>query len=1411
MTHLAISLLGPFQVTLDGAAVTSFGSDTARALLAYLAMHPGVAHRREALAGLLWPEQPDTEALRNLRVALSRLRDAIGDREADSPFLEATRQTIQLADDARCSLDVRAMREALAATKEHEHAQLEGCGICAKRLHEAAALYRGEFLAGFTLDSVPFEEWLVVEREALHWQALEALDALARCHEGQRAYEEAIACARRAVALEPWHEAAHRQWMRALALSGHRGAALAQYEACRQVLAEELGVEPEPATVTLVEQIRTGALAPAGERIAERVTVEARVEAAPPPVAVTTPEETPPLSPLPLVQGVPEGERRIVTALYVAVACAGAGGEALDIEARAEAVSGALWRVESEVVRLGGEVSQRRGEGLVAMFGVTAAHEDDPERAVLAALAIEEAIGRYGEEVARGEGIALRVRMGISTGEAVVTRMGEGASEREETALGEEASLGERLLELAGAEGVRVAAQTYCLVAPLFEWRAVGEVALNGAPVPVYRPLARKPEVGKGRGIEGLSSPLVGREAEFSALQSAVERLRSGSGGIVTVVGEAGLGKSRLVAEVRARAKDVGWVEGRCLSYGSAVAYLPWLEMLCGLVGETADAAPAAVRETLRERVRRLCGERAGEVYPYLGRLLSLPLEEEAEGRLRGLDAEGLRVLTFRAAETLLERAARQRPLVVVIEDLHWADPTSLALLEQVLALTDRVPVCFFCVLRPETGHGCWRVREAAARDYRHRHVDLWLEPLSRAESERLVGSLLEVEALPQALRERILSYTEGNPFYLEEVLRALIAEGAIAYDKGTGRWEAARDVAALSIPDTLHGVLAARIDRLPRGARQVLQLAAVIGHVFAYPVLAGVVGEGGDLDEHLVTHLVALERAQMVRERARVPEVEYAFHHVLTMEAAYRGLLRRKRRALHRRVAEALERLYPDRIEDQLGLLAHHWEQAGDALQAVEYLRRAGEQAAARYANEEAVHYLSRALNLMPPDDLADRYAVLSLREAVHDLQGAREVQRADLSQLQEIAEALAQRDGEQEGAHRRAEVAVREANFYDHTQDHTALADAAQKIVCLGREIGDMGIEAEGYLQWGTALHRSWDSERARVYWEKALGIARAAGSQYQEARVLRELGINSHRVDLYDTARTYLERNWQIHRELGNRIEEGKALNALAWVARRLHDLGQAKAYAEDGLRLCRLTGNRREEAHALSSLGRALSRLGQHAASDQHYQESILLFRQVGDPFGEGLAFAGRGWAAHDAGNDDASRIYSDQALRLADKANAGEARVIALVSLGNALAGKAHWSDASAAYQEALPLCRRFEWHHYVVSAQAGLADIALSQKEPHGAMAYAREILRHIEAYPALHGTFDPMHMYLTCYRVLSAVDDSRAEEVLHTAHGLLQAWADKIEDEDLRRSFLENVPANREIVAVYTRGHSSG
>jgi ABC-type oligopeptide transport system substrate-binding subunit/class 3 adenylate cyclase len=675
-------------------------------------------------------------------------------------------------------------------------------------------------------------------------------------------------------------------------------------------------------------------------------------------------------------RGQVQRERRMVTILFSDVKGSTAMGETLDPEDVMDIMDGAFDVLIEPIYRYEGTLARLMGDAILAFFGAPIAHEDDPERACRAALEIVEGAREYAAKLARERGIeGFNVRVGINTGLVVVGEVGSDLRV-EYTAMGDAINLAARMEGAAEPGTVLISEDTHRLIAPLFETKPLGPIAVKGKaePVSVHRVLAAKAAPGKVRGIAGLESPLVGREAEFAALREAVERLRVGVGGIATVVGEAGLGKSRLVAELRETgapgagathlrgASHLRWVEGRCLSYGSSIAYLLWLDVLRGLLGVTEEDAPVGVGDALRERVRALCSKRFDDVYPFLARLMSLPLEEGLADKLDGMGGQDLKTQTFGAVEALIGCAASERPLVLVCEDLHWADSISMELLEQVLALVDRVPLLLLCVFRPRKEHASWRLREIAAREYRHRHTDLWLDPLSAAESETLVGNLLRLEALPQGLRARILEHAEGNPFYVEEIIRSLIDRGAIVHDEAMGQWEAAREVAQIPIPDTLHGVLMARIDRLQEDTRRVLQMASVIGRVFLYRILETMAGEEEELDERLLT----LQREEMIRERARLPELEYIFKHELTREAAYNGLLKRQRRAFHRQVAGALERLFPERAGEQVGLLAHHWERAEEPDKAVHYLLRAGGQARDLYAHEEAVEYYRRALVLL-------------------------------------------------------------------------------------------------------------------------------------------------------------------------------------------------------------------------------------------------------------------------------------------------------------------------------------------------------------------------------------------------------------------------------------------------------------
>jgi predicted ATPase/class 3 adenylate cyclase len=1238
---------------------------------------------------------------------------------------------------------------------------------------------------------------------------LAILDRLVEWYEQRGEYERASAYAWRQVELEPWQEEAHRQLMRLLALSGQRSAALAQYETCRRLLAEELGVEPGTKTTELYERIRDGVLVAPGQEPsvpgATRPPISHRIAPDWPQTQLTADH----LGTAPL-----EGERRMVTVLLADLEGPLDLLECIGTEAWAEVMEEALRLLSAEVDRYGGQIDQLRGDQLAAFF-VT--HEDDPERAVLALLAMQKAFADHASKLAAGRGIDLRLRAIVNTGEAIVTTDGSRRQHSAALVIGEAIVLARCIREAASLkETALVSENTYRLVAPLFAWQPLGEIAIEGAsqPLAVYRPLAHHAPVDKGRGIASLSSPLVGRQAELRALQDAVQGLRTGVGGIVTLVGEAGIGKSRLLTEVR-RLDSVQWIEGRCLSYQSAIAYHLWLDVLSDLLDVVPDASPIDVCNALARQVRVLCLERFDAVYPPLAWLMSLPMTPDQEAALRGLDAESLQAVAFRAIEMLLQGAARQSPLVVVCEDLHWADSISLALLERLLALTDCVPLLFVCVFRPERTHGCWQIIEIAARLYPYRHVDLRLDPLSATDSERLVGNLLRgdegrkdadaelVGRLPPSLREQVIDRAEGNPFYVEEIVRSLIDSGVITYDDVRGHWAAAPDVTGAVVPDTLNGMLMSRVDRLPEAAKRVLQVASVVGRIFTYRLFAPIaetvsslarIGARGPGVRTLDNCLATLQRERMIRERAGSPEREFVFEHQLTLDAVYGTLLKGERRVYHRRTAEVLEQMYVDRIEEQLGPLAYHWERAGETEQAITYLRRAGERAAAQYANAEAEDYYSRALDLTPEDDLSGRYALLLAREEVRDLLGEREAQHMDLALLKELAEALGDRGCQ-------ASAALRQAHYAIRTSDYAAAANAAQVAIRWALEAQDVASEAAGYREWGRALFYRHEYGAAREKLDRALALARDAGLRSVETDCLQNLGAIYLVLDDYATASTFFEEKLYISREAGDRISEGVALRGLGVAAGDSGEYAEAIDYLKQSLHICRETGNRRDEGWALLSLGDLYWAAGDYPRAKRYHEQCLDVCRVTRDQLGESRSLLVLGDISRIEGYYAQARTCFERALGISREIGAPIVTGFALTGLGVVFYDLGDLASAEDHLKQAVAL--REELGGSIADPMARLTRVHLLRGHLPEAQACADSVLSHLED-PASRDSYAAPVAYLNCYRVLCAQEDPRAGSILDAAHSVLQERAARIHDEELRRSFLENVPAHREILAVW-------
>jgi ABC-type oligopeptide transport system substrate-binding subunit/class 3 adenylate cyclase len=654
-------------------------------------------------------------------------------------------------------------------------------------------------------------------------------------------------------------------------------------------------------------------------------------------------------------------ERRVVTALFADLVGSTALGERLDPEELKLIIADAVGRMVGAVEAFGGNVKDLAGDGLLALFGAPVAHEDDAERAIRSGLRIVEEISSFAREVERGWDVTgFDVRVGIDTGPAVVGAIGAG-SRIEYSALGDAVNTAARLQSHASPGTVLVGPETFRLTEPLFSWGASAELELKGKKDtvlahPVEAPLGSGPAP---RGLEGVQTRMIGREQELETGLEAVDSVLEGSGGILHVVGEPGIGKTRLLRELRGAVTAAPahhgralWMEGRCVSYGESMPYWPFRDLLRSWLGVSGEEPDLRLRVSLRGRLERLFDGRAGQIEPYLAQLLGLASDPREVEHLAELSPEALQYRTFEVVRTLLTRLAQDGPVVVALEDLHWADATSVQLLARLLADTETAALLLVLTMRPERDHLAWGVKEEAARDLPHRSREVSLAALSGDSGRELLHAFIGADTLPPEMEQRILEPAEGNPFFLEELIRSFADAGALVRDDDTWRFDHA---VPIEIPPTIEQVILSRIDRLSSGAHTTLTAASVLGRRFRLPMLQALVPGGEEIREPLTE----LQRLDLLREGRRWPDPEYRFRHALIQEVAYRTLVRADREGLHRTAAAWLEERYADRLDEVAGLLAHHWLGANDEDKAVAYLVMAGDRARQHYALDEAVgHY---------------------------------------------------------------------------------------------------------------------------------------------------------------------------------------------------------------------------------------------------------------------------------------------------------------------------------------------------------------------------------------------------------------------------------------------------------------------
>jgi class 3 adenylate cyclase len=533
-------------------------------------------------------------------------------------------------------------------------------------------------------------------------------------------------------------------------------------------------------------------------------------------------------------------ERRPLTVLFADIAGSTSIAERLDPEDWTALVGEAFARMNRTIERYDGTIARLMGDGVLAFFGAPTAHEDDPERAVRCGLDMVRAIDELSASHSRVAGGDIRVRVGINTGPVVVGVVGT-ESANEYTAMGDAVNVAARMQASARAGSVLVTAATHRFVSSLVEAVDVGLLELKGKTdaVQAYEIMGFKAGAVRTRGLVGVRSPMIGRDAQLARLREVFEVVRARQGRVACLLGDPGLGKSRLLAELRADLErsheSMRWIEGRCLSYGETMPYHLVLDLVRSLIGVTASSDEAQVRDALQTTLRNLLGETWVETYAYLGQLLSIRLEPEYQARLSGVEMEAMK--RYVASMILVLRAVSAHgPVVVVCDDVHWADTASVDTLLPLLPSVAALPVLVILSSRLERKSMGWRLITGARDVFGDALTEIRLEPLSMDDSRTLVSNLLRIESLPADTRELILARAEGNPFFVEEVIRMFIDRGAIVREGD--RWIATDVAAGVEIPDTLQGLLLARIDRLPQESKRTLRVASVIGRQFGVTIL---------------------------------------------------------------------------------------------------------------------------------------------------------------------------------------------------------------------------------------------------------------------------------------------------------------------------------------------------------------------------------------------------------------------------------------------------------------------------------------------------------------------------------------------------------------------------------------------
>lgn len=1063
-------------------------------------------------------------------------------------------------------------------------------------------------------------------------------------------------------------------------------------------------------------------------------------------------------------QQTPSQVLRQTTVMFADVVGSTAMSESLDAEDLSKIMDGALQRFAGIIEAQRGKVLKYMGDGMLACFGMDEVREDDAERAIVAGLAMIADAQRYAVDVAKRFKVqGFNIRVGIHTG---LTLLG-GGVDSDANIRGMAVNVAARMEQTAPPGGMRVSEDTYSLVQDLFEVEVQSPITVKGVSEPVTTYLVKGVRKrGKEllrRGIAGLRTRMIGRDDELEemevALQQVTETRRMAA---VTIVADAGLGKSRLLDEFLTSAS--GKLAGCRVFLGQTQPTMldqPYgllREMLSNWLAPDADDTETPPVEILERSVAQELGvvpsaESARSGAHLIAHLIGFDCSESPV--IAGIkeDSKQIRNRAFHALSEIIRsiQEREQGSILWVVDGLQWADDPSLDFMNYLAQVCPDVPILFLTSTRPGLfdRRTDWSSTEAVLRR-------LDLTPLDRRFSRLLAQELLQkLDDIPVALRDLVTADAEGNPYYMEELVKMLISAGAI--ERATEPWVVNQNkLASTRVPQSLVGILQSRIDRLNPNEKLALQQAAVLGMVFWERALEALNPQGARALQALVNSELALP----VSASAVIGEREFTFRNQLLHQVTYETVLKSVQREYHEHAARWLSNTTGSRLNDYLSVIAEHFAKAGCTLEAAEYFARAAEHAASRYALESVFNSVNqgmRSLAELTPEVAAPlRWRFLSVRERILSKQGRSDEQLEDINALLEVAALLDDRALEADATWRRADHAFRSGRWQE-------LCQAAERAMHLAATEGNESIRLLSQQRLAAGLWMLGECDRSHKLIDASIAEARANGLEFEEAVALSFKGYVENDLEHIEAYLEISHRTAEISRRLGNRSSESVAIGNVGNAWRQLGSYERATEALKEQMKIEKDTGSRVMLPAGYSNLAQVALAQGQETLALGHSRMSVTVAQEIKSPKALTSAWYATGIAEGALGRYDAAAKAFRTSIALAEQI--GSARLL---------------------------------------DSQAGLVRVGLASNDPSLIDEPLQALLMHWETHHSFDGTEAPRWILLTCVQALERAGDPRGRVLLARGYEELQTAAARLELDENRQSFLQNVPEHRQIVALW-------